>query len=144
MILSENNVFLIQNENLSYMFRVTEHGNLEHLHFGAPVQLGDADAFSVKYGTGWGSNSGPEGEEFPMYLPLRGFLLNIRISPVVIHPHPHVEGFAAFRATGGVLATDALQPESDAALGAFFEDILFIADVFRLFFKDRDDFVPDP
>lgn len=70
MILSENNVFLIQNENLSYMFRVTEHGNLEHLHFGAPVQLGDADAFSVKYGTGWGSNSGPEGEEFPMYLPL--------------------------------------------------------------------------
>ncbi|MBR3354371.1 MAG: alpha-galactosidase [Oscillospiraceae bacterium] len=70
MILSENNVFLLQNENLSYMFRVTEHGNLEHLHFGAPVQLGDADAFSVKYGTGWGSNSGPEGEEFPMYLPL--------------------------------------------------------------------------
>ena len=70
MILSENNVFLLENENLSYMFRVTEHGNLEHLHFGAPVQLGDADAFSVKYGTGWGSNSGPEGEEFPMYLPL--------------------------------------------------------------------------
>ena len=70
MILAENNVFLLRNDNLSYMFRVTEHGNLEHLHFGAPVQLGDADAFSVKYGTGWGSNSGPEGEEFPMYLPL--------------------------------------------------------------------------
>ncbi|MDO5137400.1 MAG: alpha-galactosidase [Oscillospiraceae bacterium] len=70
MILSDNNVFLLKNDNLAYMFRVTEHGNLEHLHFGAPVELCDADAFSVKYGTGWGSNSGPEGEEFPMYLPL--------------------------------------------------------------------------
>ena len=70
MIICENNVFLLKNDNLSYMFRVTEHGNLEHLHFGVPVDPGDADAFSVKYGTGWGSNSGPEGEEFPMYLPL--------------------------------------------------------------------------
>lgn len=70
MILSENNVFLLKNDNISYMFRVTEHGNLEHLHFGLPIQLGDVDALSVKYGTGWGSNSGPEGEEFPMYYPL--------------------------------------------------------------------------
>ena len=70
MILTENNVFLLKNDNLSYMFRVTEHGNLEHLHFGLPVRLGDVDAFCVKYGTGWGSNSGPEGEGFPMYLPL--------------------------------------------------------------------------
>ena len=70
MILTENNVFLLKNDNLSYMFRVTEHGNLEHLHFGLPVRLGDVDAFCVKYGTGWGSNSGSEGEEFPMYLPL--------------------------------------------------------------------------
>ena len=70
MILSENNVFLLKNDELSYLFRVTEHGNLEHLHFGAPVRLTDSDALAVKYGTGWGSTGGPEGEEFPMYLPL--------------------------------------------------------------------------
>ena len=70
MIFSENNVYLLKNDRLSYMFRVTEHGNLEHLHFGAPVRIGDAEALAVKYGTGWGSTGGPEGEEFPMYLPL--------------------------------------------------------------------------
>ncbi len=70
MIFSENNVYLLRNESISYMFRVTEHGNLEHLHFGAPVRIKDAEALAVKYGTGWGSTGGPEGEEFPMYLPL--------------------------------------------------------------------------
>ena len=70
MIQIKNNVFLLKNENISYMFRVTKDGNLEHLHFGAPVDIDDEDAFAVRYGVGWGSTGGPEGEEFPMYLPM--------------------------------------------------------------------------
>ncbi|MBQ1357619.1 MAG: alpha-galactosidase [Oscillospiraceae bacterium] len=70
MIQIKNNVFLLKNENISYMFRVTKDGNLEHLHFGAPVEIDDEDAFAVRYGVGWGSTGGPEGEEFPMYLPM--------------------------------------------------------------------------
>ena len=67
MIQIKDNVFLL---NISYMFRATGSGNLEHLHFGAPVDIDDVDAFAVRYGAGWGSTGGPEGEEFPMYLPL--------------------------------------------------------------------------
>ena len=70
MIRIENNIFLLKNSYFSYMFRVTDSGNLEHLHFGAPVEIDDVDAFAVRFGTGWGSTGGPEGEEFPMYLPL--------------------------------------------------------------------------
>ncbi len=70
MIQIKDNVFLLKNSNISYMFRATESGNLEHLHFGAPVDIDDVDAFAVRYGAGWGSTGGPEGEEFPMYLPL--------------------------------------------------------------------------
>ncbi len=70
MIQVKDGVFLLKNENISYMFRATESGNLEHLHFGAPVDIDDWDAFAVRFGAGWGSTGGPEGEEFPMYLPL--------------------------------------------------------------------------
>ena len=54
MILYDNGVFLLSAQNFSYMFRVGTHGQLEHLHFGAPVQVSDAAAFAVKTGTGWG------------------------------------------------------------------------------------------
>jgi len=70
MIEIKNNIFLLRNDNISYMFRATQSGNLEHLHFGAPVDIDDDDALAVRYGTGWGTNNGPEGEEIPMYLPL--------------------------------------------------------------------------
>ena len=56
MISYENGIFSLGTENFSYMFRVTNHGQLEHLHFGAPVQSADAEALSCKPGTGWGSS----------------------------------------------------------------------------------------
>ena len=54
MISYDNGVFLLSADRFSYMFRVGKHGQLEHLHFGAPVEVQDADAFGVKTGTGWG------------------------------------------------------------------------------------------
>ena len=56
MILHENGIFLLKNENFSYLFRVGKYGQLQHLHFGAPVEIADADAFGVIPGPGWGSN----------------------------------------------------------------------------------------
>ena len=56
MISFENGMFSLAAESFSYMFRVTDHGQLEHLHFGAPVQPGDAQALACKPGTGWGSS----------------------------------------------------------------------------------------
>ena len=38
------------------MMRLTRYGHLEHLHFGAPVQTGDAAALSCRPGLGWGSS----------------------------------------------------------------------------------------
>jgi len=52
----ENGLFCLGTENFSYLFRVAKHGQLEHLHFGAPVQPGDVEALACKPGTGWGSN----------------------------------------------------------------------------------------
>ena len=52
----ENGVFSLGTENFSYMFRLTAHGQLEHLHFGATVAMTDAQAFACKPGTGWGSS----------------------------------------------------------------------------------------
>ena len=56
MILQDNGVFLLKNEQFSYLFRVGKYGELQHLHFGAPVEITDADAFGVIPGPGWGSN----------------------------------------------------------------------------------------
>ena len=54
MITYDNGVFRLGNEKFSYLFRVTAHGQLEHLHFGAPVKAEDAQALACKAGTGWG------------------------------------------------------------------------------------------
>jgi len=54
MISYENGVFSLHGEGFSYIFRVTEHGQLEHLHFGRPVKASDAAALACKTGTGWG------------------------------------------------------------------------------------------
>ena len=56
MILCKDNVFLLKNDTLSYLFRVGKYGELQHLHFGAPVEIDDAEAFSCRPGLGWGSS----------------------------------------------------------------------------------------
>ena len=56
MILLDNGIFLLKNENFSYLFRVGKYGELRHLHFGAPISLTDAQALDVIPGLGWGSN----------------------------------------------------------------------------------------
>ena len=56
MIYCKDNVFLLKNDTLSYLFRVGKYGELEHLHFGAPVELTDADAFACRPGLGWGAS----------------------------------------------------------------------------------------
>ena len=56
MILCKDSVFLLKNDTLSYLFRVGKYGELQHLHFGAPVDIDDAEAFSCRPGLGWGSS----------------------------------------------------------------------------------------
>ena len=57
MIRFENNVFLLSNDRLSYMMRVGEYGELQHIHFGGITYFEDASELSVKPGLGWGINS---------------------------------------------------------------------------------------
>ena len=54
MITYDNGVFSLGNEDFCYLFRVTQQGQLEHLHFGIPVKAADAGALACKTGTGWG------------------------------------------------------------------------------------------
>ena len=56
MITEQNGVFHIQTEQYSYLFKIDDWGVPEHLHFGAPVQTGDAAALSCRPGLGWGSS----------------------------------------------------------------------------------------
>ncbi|MEA5051699.1 MAG: glycoside hydrolase family 36 N-terminal domain-containing protein [Oscillospiraceae bacterium] len=55
MITAQDGVFHIRTGALSYLFRVTAHGHLEHLHFGGPVADGDAPALACAPGLGWGT-----------------------------------------------------------------------------------------
>ncbi len=54
MITYRNRVFTLRGKDWAYLFRVTEQGLLEHLHFGGPVEGGDAEALALRPGTGWG------------------------------------------------------------------------------------------
>ena len=56
MISYTNGVFLLAGKSYSYLFHLTEHGQPEHLHFGAPVTAEDAAALRCKPGTGWGDS----------------------------------------------------------------------------------------
>ncbi len=56
MITHEDGVFHICTEEYSYLFKLNAYGIPEHLHFGVPVQTGDAQAFSCRPGLGWGSS----------------------------------------------------------------------------------------
>ena len=55
MIIHENGLYHIRTETYSYLFQVDNYGILRHLHFGIPVQTGDAAAFLTDPGLGWGS-----------------------------------------------------------------------------------------
>lgn len=63
MITHENGVFHLQTEHWSYLFRFNAYGIPEHLHFGAPVQTADAEAFACRPGLGWGSSVLLNGED---------------------------------------------------------------------------------
>ena len=54
MIEEKDGVFYICSGEMSYMFRVTEDGQLEHLHFGPRVRPEDAEALTLRPGAGWG------------------------------------------------------------------------------------------
>jgi len=73
MIEVQNGVFHLRESGWSYLFRATERGLLEHLHFGAPVSIQDAPALAVKPGMGWGMAVTPDeadGALCPDTLPL--------------------------------------------------------------------------
>ena len=55
MILHNNGLFHLKNDTLSYLFQVSKYGQLQHVHFGAPVSTGDAYALTCRPGLGWGS-----------------------------------------------------------------------------------------
>jgi len=53
----DNGIFSLCGEGFSYVFRVTKHGQLEHMHFGVPVNMDDVQALACKAGTGWGCST---------------------------------------------------------------------------------------
>ena len=56
MIEHNNGLFHLKNDTLSFLFRVNRYGLLELLHFGPPVETGDAEALRCKSGLGWGTS----------------------------------------------------------------------------------------
>ncbi|MBP3673551.1 MAG: alpha-galactosidase [Oscillospiraceae bacterium] len=56
MIECNNGLFHLKNESFSYLFRVTRYGLLEQIHFGAPIESGDAEALACRPGLGWGGS----------------------------------------------------------------------------------------
>lgn len=70
MIQEKNNVFVLSNEQFSYLLRVTDEGRLEHLHFGGPASAEDADALTCQYGLGWGGTVCEKGCQSPETRPM--------------------------------------------------------------------------
>lgn len=62
MITHHEGIFHICTERYSYLFKINAYGIPEHLHFGAPVQPEDAEAFSCRPGLGWGCSVQLDGE----------------------------------------------------------------------------------
>ena len=56
MIESLGGIYHIRTDSYSYLFRITSLGILEHLHFGAPVRISDAEGFACHPGLGWGGS----------------------------------------------------------------------------------------
>ena len=56
MIQVKNSTFLLKTQEDSYMLRVNDFGQVEHLHFGLPVTPEDAEALACRPGLGWGAS----------------------------------------------------------------------------------------
>ena len=56
MIQHENGMFLLKNQNFSYLLRINGYGLPEHLHFGAPLELSDGVGLQFCPGLGWGES----------------------------------------------------------------------------------------
>ena len=56
MIEYKNGIFHLRTKAYSCLLRVNDYGLLEQLHFGPPVETGDAEAFCLRPGIGWGSS----------------------------------------------------------------------------------------
>ena len=56
MIQHEKGLFLLKNKHFSYLLRINRYGLPEHLHFGAPLELTDAEAMLCRPGIGWGES----------------------------------------------------------------------------------------
>ncbi len=56
MIQYENGIFLLKNQLFSCLMRVNSQKLLELLHFGAPLEMADADALILRPGLGWGAS----------------------------------------------------------------------------------------
>ena len=56
MITCQNDLFHLKNSCFSYLMQVDAYGQLQHIHFGQPVQDVDAQALSCRPGLGWGSS----------------------------------------------------------------------------------------
>lgn len=54
-ITEKDGVFLLNTESSSYLVMVNEYGHVEQLHYGAPVQIGDAQALRYKRTMPYGS-----------------------------------------------------------------------------------------
>ena len=56
MIEIQDKVFHLKTEHYSYLLRINDWGQPEHLHFGAPVQTQDYSGFLCRPGLGWGAS----------------------------------------------------------------------------------------
>ncbi len=54
-IIEKDHTFLLNTQSSSYLLMVNEHGHLEQLHYGAPVQIEDAQALRYKHTMPYGS-----------------------------------------------------------------------------------------
>ena len=56
MIEVNNGLFHLKNDSLSCLLRVNRYGLVEQIHFGAPIDTGDAEALACNPGLGWGGS----------------------------------------------------------------------------------------
>ena len=56
MIEHSNGIFSLRGDDFSCLLRVNPWGLLELLHFGAPVERSDWEAFCLRPGLGWGAS----------------------------------------------------------------------------------------
>jgi len=56
MISFKNDLFHLHTNRYSCLLRITAHGQIELIHYGAPVSAADAEALACKPGLGWGSS----------------------------------------------------------------------------------------